>query len=503
MSKQHTLQTQYGSYTLLKKIYASSSIQMYLSLKELKNKSRKFFILKTLNKEKGCQQESIDSFYSEGEIITSLSHHHIIRGYEFGTGSIENTDIEYIAMDFIPGKSLAQVFQQTPKVPLPVEITCQVIQALSTALAYAHSYHDPVTGVPRAIIHRDISPDNILLGYNGDIVLIDFGISISEANPIQPEIIRGKPGYMSPEQRKRETLSPLSDIYSLGVVFWECLTGKRMVPKGDKGQTNNERIAHIPSPVHPSEENLSAPRILGDICMKCLEITPSERLQSAEDILHILNNQNHFSVHGSPVIRDYMGKIFADEIQQERSTLVTYLEQDHTLPSQPVSPVSSDATEEEETTSRCTLADTGITLDDIDSHNDDQHEHTLQVSALNESTMDIYTSQAQEDVQEAEETTQPCAEETTNGVEQTLEQTEDGQQIVLDIDIEEQTMALTSSAPVAPLQADIDFEEESTIALSQQQAGADRTLEMTSPVIRQAEKPLDIPVASEDITMTA
>ncbi len=325
MSEYSTLHTKSGVYTLLKKIYESDSTQMHLSLKEMGNKSRKFFIIKSLNHQNESYQDCIETFLREGEIITSLSHHNIIHGYDFGDGSIANTKISYIATDYIPGKSLAQITRDTQGRPLPVAVTCQVIQSVAQALTHTHTYRNPVTGKARPVIHRDISPDNILLGYNGDIALIDFGIAVTAATPLQPELIHGKPGYMSPEQRNNEPLSLLTDIYSLGVVFWECLTGRKMVSKDIH---DTERIKQIPHPPHPSEHNLAAPKVLGDICMKCLENEPSRRLQSAQEMLHVLQNQHYFAIHGRPVIREYLCDAYREEMEQQRAVLMQYLEDD-------------------------------------------------------------------------------------------------------------------------------------------------------------------------------
>ncbi len=208
--------------------------------------------------------DTLERFKTEAKAVGRLSHPNIATIYEYG--SEEGQD--FIVMEFVDGDSLAAEVSDTTR---PLSSKIRIISQTLDALAHAHNI---------GIVHRDIKPANILLSALGDVKLTDFGISLIESSQgEEPEAVLGTPRYMSPEQINGKTVDHRSDIYSLGSVFYELLTGN----KAFTGSTIQEIIQDVlhsePKPPHSVDDTL--PPELDAIIAKSLAKDPSERYQSA------------------------------------------------------------------------------------------------------------------------------------------------------------------------------------------------------------------------------
>jgi serine/threonine protein kinase len=208
-----------------------------------------------------------------------LQHPNIVQIFDYG--NIENA--YFIAMEYIDGKNLGEILS-TLKQGLSVERAVFIISEICKGLGYSHNKKDENTGEPFNIVHRDISPQNLLISYQGEVKISDFGISKARSEPslTQAGVVKGKLAYLSPEQALGEPVDHRADIYALGLVFHETLTGKRVYPFNN----DIEAIRMIPKmDIEPLSHSVSdIPAELNRIVMKCLEKQKDLRYQSAAAI---------------------------------------------------------------------------------------------------------------------------------------------------------------------------------------------------------------------------
>ncbi len=214
--------------------------------------------LKTLLPQFVRDKMVVQRFYNEARIARQLAHPHVVRVHDIGMAD----KVLYISMEFLKGKSLRAILDSLPEGQrLPPATTLRIADELCQALEYAHRY----------TVHRDIKPENVMIGENGHVKLMDFGISklVTSGNLTVTSVVMGTPHYMSPEQfRGSRHVDGRADIYSMGVLLYELLTG--VIPAGTI------------KPV--SQAAPEAPRELDRILAKCMEPEASDRYQSVQDL---------------------------------------------------------------------------------------------------------------------------------------------------------------------------------------------------------------------------
>ncbi|HEY1434403.1 MAG TPA: TonB family protein, partial [Thermoanaerobaculia bacterium] len=222
----------------------------------------------------------------------------------------------FIAMEYVDGRDLRaiQTAGGDTGVPLPVPLAVYVASKVASALDYAHRRRD-AEGHELNIVHRDVSPQNILISYEGDIKLCDFGIAkaASKASKTQSGALKGKIQYMSPEQAWGKPIDRRSDLFSLGVVLHELLTGERLF-RGDTdmGVLEKVRVAEVPP---PSRSNPEVPHNLDAVVLKALAKEPDDRYANASDLLRDLDSvlYSYTPAPGSADVAIYLHRLQAEE----------------------------------------------------------------------------------------------------------------------------------------------------------------------------------------------
>ena len=191
----------------------------------------------------GEDRDFIKMFIDEAKIAGQLAHANICQIFELGR--IDGS--HFIAMEYIWGKDLLQIQNRLRKVKqqMPVPMACFVIAKVLEGLDYAHRKRDPL-GRPLEIVHRDCSPQNVLVSYEGEVKVIDFGIAkaTSRNSRTMAGVLKGKFGYMSPEQVRGLPLDRRSDIFALGTMLYECLTGERLF-QGETDFSTLEKVRNV------------------------------------------------------------------------------------------------------------------------------------------------------------------------------------------------------------------------------------------------------------------
>jgi serine/threonine protein kinase len=224
----------------------------------------------------------IASFLDEVWLTSKLHHPNVVEPLDWG----RDENGSYLVMQFVAGDSLRALLnaREAAQQPLPVEVVVDVIARAAAGLQAAHSLRSD-DGEPLDLVHRDVSPSNIMVGYDGSVKLIDFGVAKArtEANQTETGMVKGKFGYMSPEQIQAHPLDRRSDLFSLGVVAWEALTLCRLY----SGHRDIEILRMIcdEEPVPPSELRPGVPAELDRIVLRCLAKSPEQRYPDCQTLI--------------------------------------------------------------------------------------------------------------------------------------------------------------------------------------------------------------------------
>ncbi len=261
-------------------------------------------------------EEFITMFIDEAKIAVQLQHANIAQIFDLG----KVDDSYFIALEYVNGRDLRGIFDDLRKMgqAMPMPQVCHLIMQLCEGLDYAHNKRD-AQGRDLNLVHRDVSPQNVLIGYEGEVKLIDFGIAkaAGKASKTQAGILKGKFGYMSPEQVRGLPIDRRSDIFALGIVLYEMLTGERLFI-GESDFSTLEKVRNVEI-IPPSSFNSDIPEKLERIVLKALEKNVEDRYQNAIDLHDDLQMFMH-SVGQFVSRKDlsaWMKRTFADDIPQE------------------------------------------------------------------------------------------------------------------------------------------------------------------------------------------
>ena len=257
--------------------------------------------------------ELVTMFVSEGRNMLQLAHPNIARVYELG----ETTTGKFIALEYVRGKDLREVLTRANELGqlLPIPLTCYVISQLCHALDHAHRFKDE-SGRQHHLVHRDVSPSNVVVGFGGEVKLIDFGIAQSGNGSPDRGPPHGKLSYISPEQARGSPLDGRSDVFSVGVCLYEMLTGERPFPVDSHPAMTFGPDFPTPS---PRAVNKDTPPVLESVVVKALAADIQTRYQSAAelaaDLEAFLRETGNFEVRN---LVAYMHEIFPEESSEEQ-----------------------------------------------------------------------------------------------------------------------------------------------------------------------------------------
>src|SRR5262245_46079192 len=247
---------------------------------------RRVVALKRLHANVAADPELLKSFIHEARLASHLKHTNVAQTFDLGKVG----ETYFIAMEFVPGPTLAQLMRQCANAagPIPLVIVLSVLIQICDALDHAHNLSDEF-GKPLGIIHRDVSPSNVIVSNSGTVKLIDFGIAKASNSDVRTQtgMIKGKFGYIAPEYLTGQ-LDPRGDLFGVGVIAHELLTGRSLF-LGRNDFDTLSRLREMPIPP-PSRTNGAVTSDLDDIVMTALQRDPELRWQSAAAMRTALHN---------------------------------------------------------------------------------------------------------------------------------------------------------------------------------------------------------------------
>ncbi|RME23120.1 MAG: serine/threonine protein kinase, partial [Deltaproteobacteria bacterium] len=283
----------FGKYRILGRIAVGGMAELYKARVEGEGGFHRTLALKRILPHLTSQQEFVDMLVEEAKVAGLLSHANIVQIMDLG--QVDGT--YYIAMEYVDGPDLGRILQRCREktITLPVPHSVFLVIEVLKALEYAH-HRRVIRGgreVPLDIVHRDVSPANILVSFQGEVKLTDFGIAKASIKALQTVsgIIKGRFDYLAPEQAAGATPDRRADIFAVGVVLYECLTGRHPF----RGQTEAATLDAIREGrfAPASLVNADVPASLDVILERALAVDPTDRYQTATEMKEALDRFFH------------------------------------------------------------------------------------------------------------------------------------------------------------------------------------------------------------------
>jgi len=303
----------FGKYHLLAPLAQGGMGALYLAVTGDRGLER-LMVIKTVLPHL-ADAEYVARFRDEAKVVVKLSHGNLIPVFDAGLVGGEL----FLAMDFVEGRDLRAVWNRCAKkqVAFPIDVAVYIVKELCRGLAYAHSFPD------LNLVHRDISPPNVLVSYAGEVKLTDFGLASStlKLEKTAPGIIYGKVAYMSPEQARGEKLDGRSDMYATAIVLWELLTGRQLFPPGKDQPQDLLSRAKNPEPPRPSKRAPRVPVELDEICLRALAAEKADRYKDCDEMRQALQgwlSANAPTTDGTRM-STFLQELFSEDIVRERA----------------------------------------------------------------------------------------------------------------------------------------------------------------------------------------
>jgi serine/threonine protein kinase len=266
----------FGKYVLLKSLARGGMGEIYVAATG-ETGFQKFCVIKKVIAARGDGGKT-NRFLDEAKVVLRLAHANLVPSFDAG----ESDGEFYIAMELVEGKDLREVWNRCvrTRTRIPLDVALHVARETARALAYVHSYAD------LKLVHRDVAPPNILLSYFGEVKLTDFGLarSILKQEHTAPGVVFGRAAYLAPEQGRGEVADARSDIYSLGVVIWELLTGHQYLQLQNLDAATAMSLVRHPKVQPPSAKAAWITPELDAVVMRALALAREDRYQTAEEM---------------------------------------------------------------------------------------------------------------------------------------------------------------------------------------------------------------------------
>ncbi|HEU4404283.1 MAG TPA: serine/threonine-protein kinase [Polyangiaceae bacterium] len=306
-----------GRYDLLAQLGRGGMADVYLAVAGGLAGFQKLSVLKVLRPHVAQDEESLTMFLDEARLSANFSHPNVVHTH----GVEQEGDLHYIVMEYLEGRSLAQLEAEQPDLPLPLRL-----RALADALHglhYAHELTD-LSGQSYNVVHRDVSPQNIFVTYGGRSKIVDFGVAKARhaLSQTRQGTYKGKLRYMAPEQLTGEAIDRRADVFSAGAVLWAALTGRRLWEGLDQYAIMHRLTSREPVP-RPGEVLEGVPAALDAACAKALAFDPRARFATAAEFAAVI--ETHLGAWGTAgshrAVGRYLDERYADMRKRFRAAV--------------------------------------------------------------------------------------------------------------------------------------------------------------------------------------
>jgi eukaryotic-like serine/threonine-protein kinase len=316
-----TIQNEFR-YEIVRKIFEGGMGIVYEAEQHGAREFNKRIAIKVIRQNYANQKQFIENFIGEAKLVADLIHTNIVQTYHLG----ETNGVFFMAMELIRGVNLEQFGQQLSdrKRVLPKELAVFIVSRVARGLAYAHAKTDK-NGKPLGLVHRDVSFKNVMIAFEGDVKLTDFGIAKARGFLVdhEGEIIAGKADYMSPEQANFQVTDQRSDLFSAGVVLAHLLLGKNIF-KGTTSEESRQRMIGLPIP----DFRLLDPRVddrLNEILHRALARELDKRYATGDELLYDLEHYMYHAGYGptNETLGKYIRELFDKMVPPPDTPVVT------------------------------------------------------------------------------------------------------------------------------------------------------------------------------------
>jgi len=338
MLKPGTRMGKNGKYVVRRKLGQGGMAEVYLCSSRGEVGFEKNVAIKRIRPEWAEDVEFVGMFIKEAHLAANLDHHNVVHIHDFD----QHDGAQFYVMEYVHGRSLSEVIGRSREliVPIPHLLVAQIGDAVALGLDAAHRAQGK-RAEPLKIVHRDVSPQNVLLSFNGVVKLTDFGVAKSRFTNTTSGPPKGKANYMSPEQARGQVVDARTDLFALGIVLWEMLFRTRLFD-GDSDEAVKRAVESSSIPV-PARINPDIPEELSALVMKSLERDPGLRFQTAAEMHRALKGfiARHAAteeVELTGYLQQLFGEVIAEEAERDRSLIESSSPgpDPETSPSQPV-----------------------------------------------------------------------------------------------------------------------------------------------------------------------
>ncbi len=311
-----------GKYQLVRRLAAGGMAEVYLAKAAGPQGFEKTLVVKRVLPHLAEDPTFVEMFFSEARLAALLNHPNIVQIFDFG----ESDGAYFLAMEYIDGLNLRTLCKRAHAAGtlLPVQLCAKMLSLACEGLAYAHTFVDPGTGEPLRLVHRDISPDNILVSSHGALKVVDFGIAkaANQLHRTRTGIVKGKIAYMPPEQIQNKPLDARADIFALGVVLYELLSGQK--PFDAESEVGMMQAILYQPPVPVAERRADVPQTVRTILERALAKERDERYGSCRELQADLERYLHTA--GEPVGAWHIAQLVAQFTSPQAAALRKGLE---------------------------------------------------------------------------------------------------------------------------------------------------------------------------------
>jgi serine/threonine protein kinase len=310
--------TPFGRYMLLERLGQGGMAEVYTAVSFGAEGFRRKFVIKRLRAELARDQGVVDQFIDEANLASSMVHSNIVPVFDFGKVGEEY----FLAQEYILGRDLARVTRrhlERDGQPLPAQVMLYAAHETLKALEYAHTKISEA-GQPLGIVHRDVSPTNVIVSARGEVKLFDFGIVKAEGrvSRTQSGVVKGNVTFMSPEQARGVNVDARADLFSLGLLLYYCLAGQVLYT----GNTTYELLVKAATGPGPAEFNQmrALPDPCGALLERALQVKPGDRFQTAREFADAI--ADHIG-GGASELAKLMDHLFSEDFKEEEARFRT------------------------------------------------------------------------------------------------------------------------------------------------------------------------------------